>query len=98
MTNKIVVLKDQRTPVEGTPYVIDEFQALVAQDGMGTLAAEFQAMKAHLTSKGTAPLFPMPDSITERKVIIDQALSILRGLRARDAESAATLANEVLGY
>ncbi len=97
MTNKIVVLKDQRTPVEGTPYVIDEFQALVAQDGMGTLAADFQPMKAHLTSK-TAPLFPMPDSIPERKVIIDQALSILRGLRARDAERAKTLANEVLGY
>lgn len=63
------------------------------------------ALKAHLAEHpgivvmdGMGTLPQLPDSIPERKVIIDQALSILRGLRARDADSAATLANEVLGY
>lgn len=63
------------------------------------------ALKAHLAEhpgalvmEGMGSLPQLPDSIPERKVIIDQALSILRGLRARDAERAKTLANEVLGY
>lgn len=40
----------------------------------------------------------LPDALPERRVIVDQALSILRALRARDAEGARALATEVLGY
>ena len=70
-----------------------------------TSSTSQDALKAHFAKHpgivvmdGMGTLPQLPDSIPERKVIIDQALSILRGLRARDAESAATLANEVLGY
>ena len=38
------------------------------------------------------------DELSEKQEIIDQAMAILRGLRAKSAEGALALANEVMGY
>lgn len=100
--HNLEVTIDRITPIEGTNLAVDEFAAyFVFPEGKPHAEALNRAVKACRVvihdGMGQLP-GEWQGVLPSTQDIADQAVAILRGLRAKSAEEAETLANEIMGY